>query len=239
MSDDVNKETNSSDKKNGNTDTKSEETNSSDNKNGNTDIESIDEDISRLIFSISKDSRQELLGYLTGNLDQIWKMLNFLILLAGIYITVLTFVCKQYDNFPILWPTVLSGIFLIVALIQSIIGIFPTPSVPSIYPNEIYKLLYEKKDEPIKKLIETYLIHYKRTRINLEEKGLLRRKIILFIVISVTNFLLFGIYCVLHSYEVYVNIIAIIFSVQSTIFYFYYTHKEKQRIDKLKKDLDS
>lgn len=200
-----------------------------------TSNESIDDDILELIFSISKDARQELLGSLTSNTDQIWKMLNFLVLLAGIYITLLTFVCKQNESLPILWPTVLSGIFLIIALIQSIMGIFPTASIPVIDPNEIYKLLYEKKDGSTKKLIETYLIHYKKINIKLEEKSLLRKKIIIFIIMSVTNFLLFSVYCVLHNYELYLNSLAIIFSIQSTILYFYYINKETIRINKLKK----
>ena len=211
-----------------------------DEKNEENEENPIDEDILKLILSISMDARHQILGGLTGTIDQIWKTLNFLILLGGIYVTLFIFICgnQQDESIPILWPTILSGFFLLIALILSIKGIFPTASLPNINPNEIYKLLYEKKDESTKKLIETYLIHSKKVQINAEEKSLIRKKIILFIAISIINFLLFGVYCVFHDYEVYVNILAIVFSIGFILYYIYYIHKERDRINKLRINLN-
>lgn len=199
----------------------------------------IDEENLKFLFSASNDLKDELVVILRDTKEQIWKLLNFLLLLAGLYSTLIIFICSPQQNrdVPILWPTVLSGIFLLVALIFTIVEIFPSPLEPIIYPKEMYKLVSKKYTESLILLIPTYLSSVNDIWVKVEEKSFNRQKIIIFVIISVVNFLLFGIYCVFTNYEVYLNILAIIFTIGLLIFYFWFTKKTRTRIDSLKDNL--
>lgn len=205
----------------------------------NTEINNIDEENLKFIFSASNDLKNELVVILRDTKEQIWKLLNFLLLLAGLYSTLIIFICnyQQNGNVPILWPTILSGTFLLIAIIFSVVEIFPSPLEPIIFPKEIYKLTNKRYTESLGLLIPTYLDSVNDIWIKVEEKSFNRQKIIIFVIISVLNFLLFGIYCILTNYEVYLNILAIVFTVDLLIFYFWFTKKTRIRIDALKKKL--
>lgn len=205
----------------------------------NTEIHSIDEENLKFVFSASHNLKNELIVILRDTKEQIWKVLNFLLLLAGLYSTLIIFICNPQQNrdIPILWPTVLSGIFLLVALIFSIIEIFPSPLEPVIYPKEMYKLVSKRYTESLNLLIPTYLDSVNAIWIKVEEKSFNRQKIIIFVIISVVNFLLFGIYCVFANYKVYLDILSIVFTIALLVFYFWFTKKGRTKIDSLKDKL--
>lgn len=199
----------------------------------------IDEENLKFVFSASNDLKNELIVAIRDTKEQIWKLLNFLFLLAGLYSTLIIFVCNPQQNrdVPILWPTILSGVFLLAALIFSIVEIFPNPMEPIIYPKEMYKLASKKYIESLSLLIPTYLSSVNDIWVKVEEKSFNRQKIIILVVISVINFLLFGIYCVFTNYEVYLNILAIVFTIGLLIFYFWFARKRRSHIDELKNNL--
>lgn len=209
-------------------------------ENKNIKINECDYENLKLIFSTSNDIKKEVSKALTDNSDLILKILNFLLLLAGIYTTLLLFVCDPLQNksLPILWPAILSGLFLSIALILSIIELFPSPSLPMILPREMYKLISKKHSESLQKITATYLKSVNKMWIKAEEKSFSRQKIILFTFISVTNFLLFIIYCIYNSYKMYLDILAINFSIGFLIYYLYFTKKRRNEINQLKEKLE-
>lgn len=202
-----------------------------------TDTENEDEKL-KFISSVSNDLRSDILKLLEKDVDQIWKVLNFLILLTGVYVTLSIFLWnKLSEKLPILWPEILSGIFLIIAFILAIIEIFPTPSAPIIFPREVYKMFFDQHEKSIEKLIVTRLISSNDVLVYIEKKTFKRQQIILFTLISLINFLLFGIYCAFNNYEIYVNILAIVFSVDFMAFYFYFINRGRTKIKEKENEL--
>lgn len=201
----------------------------------------IDTENLKFVFSTSNGLKDELVVILRDTKEQIWKLLNFLLLLAGLYSSLIIFIFNPQQNkdVPILWPTVLSGIFLLIALVFTIVEIFPSPFEPIIYPKEMYKLVYKRYTESLNLLIPTYLSSVNDMWVKVEEKSFNRQKIIIFIIISVVNFLFFGIYCVFTNYEVYLNILAIVFTIGFLIFYIWFTKKTRTRINSLKDNIKS
>lgn len=203
-----------------------------------TDTENYKEKL-KFFSSTSNDLRNDILKLLANDTDQIWKVFNSLILLTGVYVTLSIFLWNHQPNgnLPILWPEILSGIFLIIAFVLSIIEIFPTPSVPLIFPREVFKIFSEKYEESVEKLAVTHLVSSNDVLMYVAKKTLKRQQIILFILISLINFLLFVIYCIFNKYEVYVNILSIVFSVDFIVVYFYFVDKEKLKIKERENNL--
>jgi hypothetical protein len=196
------------------------------------------------IYSTSKDSKNDAAKAISFNTDQTMKILNLLLLFMGIYITVLIFVLNQQQDrslqISLPWKSVIfSGIFLISALIISLIELYPVPSLPMILPKKIYKLISNKPTESMKKIIATYLDSVNKMWIIAEKKTLKRQQIIICIIASVTNFILFGIYCIFINYNGLLNDLAIIISAFFIVTLFMITIIRNEQIKKLKKNLET
>jgi hypothetical protein len=135
----------------------------------------------------------------------------------GIYVTILVSVFNQNKSgnlqipLPGL-PVIFSGIFLIFALIFSRIELFPVPSLPMILPKKMYKLISNKPMESMQKIIAAYLDSVNKMWIIAAKKTLKRQQVIISIIASVFNFILFGIYCIFINYDGLLNDLAIVIS---------------------------
>ena len=88
-------------------------------------------------------------------------------------------------------------------------------------------------------IIPTYLSATNAIWISSEKKNVSRQKIIILTLMYITNFLLFLIYCILRNYEVYLNILSIIFSTGFIIFYLWFIKDRRTKLNELKYQLDN
>lgn len=213
----------------------------SEDKNEDASITEYDKDNLELVFSAANNIKNEMSKSLTDNSETILKTLNILLLLAGIYFTLLIFINNplQSGSPPVLWPEILSGIFLLIAIFRTIIELFPVPSVPVIYPRAIYALISGKREESLELIIPTYLSATNELWIRSEEKNFSRQQIILFISIYLVNFVLFSIYCIFRNYEIYLNILSIVFSIGFIIFFLWFIKDRRAKLNKLPDILDN
>lgn len=207
----------------------------SEDTNEDASIKKYDKENLELIFSAANNIKNEMSKSLTDNSETILKTLNILLLLAGIYFTLLIFITDplQSGSPSVLWPEILSGIFLLIAIFRTIIELFPVPSVPVIYPRAIYALISGKREESLELIIPTYLSATNELWIRSEEKNFSRQQIILFISIYLVNFVLFSIYCIFRNYEIYLNILSIVFSIGFIIFFLWFIKDRRAKLNKL------
>lgn len=206
---------------------------------GATNITTYDNENLELVFSASNDLRNEVLKSLKDSLEMIFKTLNVLLVLAGIYVTLLVFIHNpQNESLSFIWPELLSGVFLVIAIFRSVYELFPVSSVPMIYPRVIYTLITKERSESLERIIPTYLSAANELWMLSEKKNFSRQQIILLISIYLINFVLFSMYCILRNYEIYLNILSIIFSLSFIIFFLWFFTNGNIKLNKLKDELD-
>ncbi len=213
-------------------------TNSSQDNNENSSKIETDEENLKLVYSVSHDIRNGAVKAIEDNRDQVWKILNFLILVAGVYVTLSIFLCNLQSNksLPIFWPGFLSAVFLLIALTLSVVEIFPAPNLPIITPKKFYQFLAEKHDMTMEHLIRTYLLQTNEVLIDQMNRVFKRKIIILFTSISLFNFVFFVVGCIYGSHEIYFDILPIVFSVILLTIYANFILKENKSINKKKKE---
>ncbi len=105
-------------------------------------------------------------------------MFNSLIILTGVYVSILIFVFsrQQSINFSLKLPIILSGLFLVISFILTINEIFPIHSLPFMLPKEIYDFGNKEYEETLHSLVTTNLTSANKVIILIEEQGFNREK---------------------------------------------------------------
>ena len=204
-------------------------------------IPKFDKENLELIFSSSNEIKTEMSKSLKDNTEMILKTLNVLLLLAGINVTLLIFIHnpQQSEKIPFLWPEILTGTFLLLAIFRSIIELFPVKSIPMVYPRVLYTLTSKKYEETLNLIIPTYLKATNEIWLRSEEKNFGRQQIIIFTTIYIINFALFSIYCIVRKYEVELNILSIIFLIGFSIYFIWFTNIRRKELCQLKNNLEN
>lgn len=214
------------------------------NENKNVDINSPDtaniENL-KLIFSISDNLKNEMSKVASENSNKIYNMLNMILLLTGIYITLLIFVYDHQQDKNLLFakPILFSFLFLVAAIIRSLSEIFPAPSLPITLPKKIYKLTNNTSYQSLKLLIPTYLDSVNKMWLVSAENSFSRQQIVLLLLMFVLNFIFFGVYAISDSYKMYVDILSIIFTIGFLIFYCWFIKSRRAKLTKLKDKLEN
>lgn len=206
----------------------------------NTNKTTYDNENLELIFFASNEIKNQMLNSLNDNNEMILKTLNILLLLAGIYVTLLVFIHnpQQTVKLPFLWSEIFSGTFLVLAIFRSIIELFPVKSIPVVYPRELYKLISKKREESLNLIIPTYLQATNEIWLRSEEKNFSRQQIVIFISVYIINFVLFSIYCILRNYDTDLNILSITSVIGIIIFYLWFVNKRRKELCELKNNLE-
>lgn len=188
----------------------------------------------QLILREAKDTREELLEYSKHVTDQILTNRTFLILLLGMYFTVLRFLYPAKITFPIIF----SFLFLVLALIYSFTSINFKKSLYIPDPDALYALTIENFEDTVMKLIETDLIQNKKYLVILEQRGFSKQLISILTVASFIELLCFLLLSYFGVPTDYLNVMGYIIFVSTGVYCFgryfdYYT-----KVTKLKSELN-
>lgn len=203
-----------------------------------------EEDVLQIILNESRDLRNQQLDHLSQNSENIWGSLNFLMIMLGIYISMLLFLCEPDNVYLtsksiIVCPLVFSILFISVAIIRCITGIFPTNMFKVPTTNAIYGLVVEEKETVLNHLIQTYLIGYGSIIVKTEERNSLRKEIIIVALASIVEFILFALMFLFKNQVIALTTISIIFAAIFTAFILNFKEKEKKRIELIKENITS
>ena len=181
------------------------------------------EDVLQIILNESRDLRNQQLEHLFQTSEGIWSSLNFLMVILGIYASVFLFLCDfnnvhLMSNKIIICPLIFSFLFIILAIVRAIIGIFPTNKFRVPTPNAIYELLIEEKEIILKKFIQTYLLGYRKIIISAEERNSLRKEIIMAALASIVQFIFFVLTLIFKNLIIMFVTTSIIFVILFTVF---------------------
>jgi hypothetical protein len=191
-----------------------------------------------LILNEAKESRKEYMDRLIILESRMLTALNFLPILIGIYITSLFY---MYGKKPINLSLTLGITLALFAIVICLMGVFPR-IYRKIKPDEMYALTEEKRRDVLDKLIQTYLIEAKELIHKIEKNALFMMLIIVLTIGSIIEFIYFGVICFIFQDELFVSIsinkISMFLVILIGIICAYVVYRYKERIGRLKKELE-
>lgn len=211
------------------------------------------EDLLEIIYEESKALRTEITERIFQNSEKMWKMLEILILLLGVYTTVYLYILNEYkkqvvSNPSIVFPTAISLpavfciCFFLVSFFYALDGIQPKPSFFATIPDDLYKVMINhriEKNFTLKELTLSNLQQYKKSVSILEKINCRRRRVIYPLYFSLFEFILSLLAFVVNELESTIKIISLASLCTFVPIYRALVIEEKKRIAFTEKQMNS
>jgi len=202
------------------------------------------EDFLEIILNESRDLRSQQLSLLNNISESISNILNFLMVMLGIYIsTILLISDSKLINIKLdlinIFTLLFSLIFILIAIIRCLVETLTTvqQKIPS--KGKVYSLLEEnEKRDLLLEIIKTYLNEYENFLIQGMEKHYLRIRIIVLAFASIFEFLLFAFINIIKTNSLFYSILSGTLLILVIFLYYFITRFEENMLIKLKNELN-
>ncbi|MBE3135980.1 MAG: hypothetical protein IMZ43_01070 [Thermoplasmata archaeon] len=187
-----------------------------------------------ILLDESRREYDKLTEVLLSNSTKIISLISLIPVLIGIIITSTFYVFTNLDKLPsddlFFAPIAISLIILVIAFSLGLIGILPIRSGNFYIPSKLYEIKNEKKEDILDKIIQNYLLTINDLILKLEIRPFLSTVIVVLIVFSLIEYILFGIYHFVKPLRE--NIIYIPYAILSIciiiILYLFYLNRRKR-----------